>query len=121
VSGNDNPGLLLDTLAMTVPLEIGRLRDAGEDARGCLAARLRLPQPEGENALRGADAMLYGGKGAELAFAGFATVLAVLSFTPGGVRFGALAWCAAHMRERWPDGDAICPACLREEIAAGAR
>jgi hypothetical protein len=115
VSGRDNPGLLLDALAMAVPLEIGRLRDAGEDARDGLAARLRLPQPEGENALRGADAMLYGGKGGGQAFAGFAAAIAVLAFAPGGVRFGALAWCAAHMRERWPDGEKACPACLREE------
>jgi hypothetical protein len=120
VSGHGNPGLLLDTLAMTVPLEIGRLRDAGQDARDALAQRLRWPRdPDGRYALTGADAMLYGGKGAGGAFAGFATAIALLSFAPGGVTFGGLAWCAAHPRQRWAGGDRICPACLREEIAAG--
>lgn len=41
--------------------------------------------------------------------------LAVLACQPGGVTFHGLHWCAAHMRERWPDGERICPACLREE------
>ena len=119
MSGSENPGLLADTLAMAVPLEIGRLREAGEDARDVLAQRLRWPRdPEGRYALTGADAMLYGGKGAGPAFAGFAVALALLAFAPGGVTFGALAWCAAHPRERWAAQDGICPACLREERAA---
>ena len=121
MSGRDNPGLLADTLAMAVPLEIGRLRDAGQDARDGLAARLRLPQDaESLHALTGADAMLYGGKGAGPACAGFAVALALLAFAPGGVTFGELAWCAAHLRERWAGGDGICPACLREEREARA-
>lgn len=41
--------------------------------------------------------------------------LAVLACQPGGVTFAGMHWCAAHPREPWPDGERICPACLREE------
>lgn len=46
--------------------------------------------------------------------------LAVLACQPGGVTFAGLHWCAAHMKEPWPDGVLICPACLREERTAAA-
>lgn len=138
MSGRDNHALLYDALSAAVPLEIMQLRDASREQLAALAARLRWPdlkakpgtperraeasrldaEPGGGYALANADAMLYGGQGAARAFANYAKALAILAHRPGGVRFGSLTWCAAHPRERWPDGERICPACLREEIAA---
>lgn len=116
MSGRDNPGLLLDSMSVSVPLLIGRLREAGEDARAELATKLR------DERLTGGDALLYGGRSEEVAgaHARFAAALAVLAFNVGGVRFGPLGWCAAHPRQRWADGDKVCMACLAEEIAAKA-
>lgn len=116
MSGHEDPGLLLDTLAIAVPAEIGKLREAEEGRGAVVASRLRDP----DGPLMTGDAVLYGGQGCATGFAAFARALAVLAFQPGGVRFGPLHWCAAHPRERRADGDVICPACLREEIAAGA-
>lgn len=119
MSGRGNPGLLLDSMSVSVPLLIGQLREAGEDARTDLASRLR----DERLLLTGGDALLYGGKPAEVrgAHARFAAALAVLAFNHGGVRFGPLGWCAAHPRQRWTDGDKVCPTCLAEEIAAKGR
>lgn len=114
MSGRDNPGLLLDSMSVSVSLLIGQLREAGEDTRTALASRLR---DEGLLISRG-DALLYGSQGGGRAHASYAAALAVLAFNAGGVRFGPLAWCAAHPRQRWADGDKVCPACLAEEIAA---
>jgi hypothetical protein len=117
MSGRDGTGLLLDTLAMAVPLEILALREAGEDARLDLARRLRAPRGDGESALFGADMMLYGGKGGREALANYARAIALLSYQPGGVSFAGLCWCAAHPRARWGEYES-CPGCLTDEAAA---
>jgi hypothetical protein len=138
MSGRQNDGLLLDTLTVAVPLEIMRLAGATPEERAALAARLGMPRyatkprtperhaeqaaidalPDKGHPLGNADAMLFGGEGAGRSLAAWAKALAVLAYHYGGVRFGPLAWCAAHPRQRWEERDKVCPACLRGEIAA---
>ena len=130
--------VLLMSLAVAVPIEIGNLRWSDAEARIAIAARFQRPGtaadpgsgeeiagrgylqecPGGGYRLGDMDSMLYGGRGCAAAFANVAKVLALLAYQPGGVRFGPLRWCAAHMQERWmePDGQ-VCPACLREETS----
>jgi hypothetical protein len=75
--------------------------------------------PTGGHPLGAADDMLYGGKGGAKGFAATAKALALLAYGYGGVTFGALRWCAAHMHQRWTPADGqVCPSCLREEEAA---
>lgn len=133
---------LTDALAVAVPLEIMRLRDATPQQREHLAASLRYPAyktrprtPErhAEQAaldalpfsgypLGGADALMYGGKDAPGAFANWALALALLAYGTGGIRFGPYGWCASHAPggKRWPDGERTCPGCLCEERATPA-
>lgn len=116
MNGGNDPGLLLESMSVSVPLLIGQLREAGEDARADLATRLR----DERLLLTGGDALLYGGgrlEEAAGAHARFATAIAVLAFSVGGVRFGPFTWCAAHPRARWGEYES-CPACLAEEITA---
>jgi hypothetical protein len=113
VSGHENPGLLLDTLAIAVPAEIDNLRWSDGQDRLAIAPRLSVRMRSG------GDDLLFGGPECARSFADLAQALALLAYQPGGVRFGPLAWCAAHPRERWPDGESICPACLREETGEG--
>jgi hypothetical protein len=112
-------GLLSDGLAMAVQLEVGRLREAGEDHRLAVLERLREVQAR-DGTTGPVDAMLYGGNGAGRAFAATVHAVAVLSFAPGGVTFDGRLWCASHH----PGGvaaEGICTACLREEITAKGR
>ena len=115
MNGENSPGLLATSLAVSVPLLIMQLRDAGEDARTVLAAKIRddrLLQKSGDN-------MLYAGTGAAKSHAAYATAVALLAFAPGGVRFGELCFCAAHPAEKWGDFE-VCAKCLAEEAAAVA-
>jgi len=69
------------------------------------------------------DDLLYGGKGCVPSFAALSRGLAILACRAGGVRVGPLGWCAAHHpggTRRWPEGQSICPACLREERQSAA-
>lgn len=138
MSGRDNPGLLLDTLSVAVPIEIMRLQGSSSANRLALARELGMPdvdavfgeperraarqrleeRPDREHPLGHADAMMFGGPGAGRSLGAWAKALAVLAYQPGGVRLGPLGWCAAHPRQRWADGDKVCAMCLAEEIAA---
>ena len=110
MSGRDDPGLLADSLAMSVQQMIPQLREAGEGARELLRARIL-----GGNLLQqDADTMLYGGRGSGNAHAAYATTIAILAFAPGGVRVAGLCFCAAHPFQRWGEYE-VCGACLAEE------
>jgi hypothetical protein len=103
-------GLLEETLAAAVPLEIMQIAGMDQGQREYLRARLRMRMQEG------ADQMLYGGPLCAPTFTVFAQALALLSFTPGGVTFGPLRWCAAHLGRPWPEtGGVPCPHCLAAE------
>jgi hypothetical protein len=115
--------LLICALAAAVPMEIEDLRWADETARRNIAARLRY-QPPGSapSPLEHGDQLLYGGPQCAPAFTALAQALALLACKPGGVTFGPLRWCAAHMHQRWAEPDGIvCPACLHSEHLAGGR
>lgn len=78
------------------------------------------PLPGGGYPLGEADVMMFGGRGCAKSFASWAKALALLAYGYGGVAFGPLRWCAAHMHQRWTQADGqVCPSCLREEMAAG--
>ena len=105
--------LLLMSLRVAVLGEIETARTADPDLRAVQAANAAAAMGSGM------DDMLYGAKGCTSAFAAVARALALLSFAPGGVTFGPLRWCAAHLHERWTEADGVlCPRCLAEEIAA---
>jgi hypothetical protein len=110
VSDAIRASLLKASLEAAVPLEIASMRELDGGLRRHLVERLRPLMQEG------ADEMLYGGPLCARAFAVYARALAVLAFQPGGVTFGGLHWCAAHLGMPWPAGHGVpCPHCLREE------
>lgn len=111
---NNPPGtvLLLAHLQAAVRVEIEAARSADAELR-VSQGRSLLPV-----IMEHGDDLMFGGRHCQEAAAALARVLAVLAFQPGGVRFGTLGFCAAHIRQRWPEGDVICPACLGEERAA---
>ena len=104
---------LLMSLRIAVPAEIGNARRADEE---CRASQREAAARAMES---GADEMLYGGKACAPHFAGLARALALLSFAPGGVRFGPTGWCAAHPHARWKDDGNRCPDCLAEALGDG--
>jgi hypothetical protein len=128
--------LMYCSLSVAVFAEIDGLRDLDEQCRLSMLAAFAWPEPRArrgeddreryaelaklpEYALAHMDDMLYGGRGCAAGFTVVARALAILAYQPGGVTFGPLRWCAAHMHERWTVADGvICPHCLREEIAA---
>jgi hypothetical protein len=139
VSGRSDDGLLLGMLAVAVPAEVDNLRWTDEAVRLRMARQFgqpgikaergtpeyyaeleRLsPLPFGGWPLGGGDVLMFGGKGCAEAFASTARVLALLAYGYGGVAFGPLRWCAAHMQQRWTEADGqVCPRCLREEAVA---
>lgn len=104
--------LLADCLEAAVPLHIWVMKDWSPEAR------MWTGRDMADYISAHGDVILYRGhKQGESgrAFNALAKGLAAAAYQPGGVTFHGLHWCAAHMRERWPDGERICPACLREE------
>jgi hypothetical protein len=99
--------LLLDALAMAVPLEIAQLRWAGSDYRAWLAHSAIA---------EGGDDLLYGGPRCAASFGRLARGLALLAYQPGGVAFGPLHWCAAHPRHEVTGQ--VCAACLAQPAKA---
>lgn len=107
----DRYALVLGLLATAVLAEISNASRVDEE--------LRMSQMDAAaQAMKsGMDDTLYGGRDCAGGFAAVARSLALLSFAYGGVAFGPLRFCAAHMQERWREADGvICPHCLREEI-----
>jgi len=82
-------------LAAAVPLEIARLRALPDEER---AREIKARTGQAVAMLLGehGDDLLFGGKHCAEAFAALATGLACLAFTPGGVRFAGLHFCADH-------------------------
>jgi hypothetical protein len=85
------------------------LRQAGE------AERMRLAREAAAHIASHGDDILFPSprRGATAAAVTWlATGLAVAAFQPGGVRFGNLAWCAAHPGRRRAPGELTCGGCL---------
>lgn len=139
MSGRSDDGLLLGMLAIAVVAEVDNLRWTDEEIRLRMARQLGYPDikakrgtpeyyaelealgklPGGGYPLGGGDALMFGGRGCAKSFAVTAKALALLAYGYGGVTFGPMRWCAAHMRQRWTEADGqVCPSCLREEEAA---
>ena len=142
MSGRSDDGLLYGFLAVAVMAAIDDLRWTDEEIRLRMARDLGWPGikekreygdpaeyyaelgrlgslPFGGWALGGGDVLMFGGRGCKEAFAATAKVLALLAYGYGGVAFGPLRWCAAHMHQRWTQADGqVCPSCLREEEEA---
>lgn len=113
--GRSVPDVLAFTLELAVPLRIIELRGArGEE-------RYRLAREAADVIAAHGDDILFRSPrrgGTARATAALITGLACAAFQPGGVRFGPLAWCAAHPGHRWADNELLCGACLAAETAA---
>jgi hypothetical protein len=107
--------VLLCALEAAVPLWISELRGHTPAGRCGLAhAAADVVAEHGDHILyRGAKA----GDSAQ-AFNALARGLACAAYQPGGVRFGQLAWCAAHPQQRWAPADKQCPACVNPACQA---
>jgi hypothetical protein len=107
--------LLEITLEAAVPLRIFELRNAtGRE-------RVRLAGEASAQIAEHGDVILYrSGKCGETAAAvgWLITGLACAAYQPGGVRFGNLGWCAAHLAHRWAAEERICARCVHEEQPA---
>lgn len=142
MSGRANDDLLLGMLAVAVMAAVDGLRWTDEEIRLRMLRDLGWPDMKEKReyddeaeyyadlerlgslpfsgwALGGGDVLMFGGKGCAEAFAGTAKALALLAYGYGGVTFGPLRWCAAHMQQRWTQADGqVCPSCLRDEEEA---
>ncbi|WP_157253136.1 hypothetical protein [Nonomuraea typhae] len=89
--------LLALTLSAAVPLEMARLRTVDDDRRQLHVSSVleHFRYPVNPVAAHGDD-LLYGGPGCARRFAELATVLACLAWTPGGVTFCGMHFCADH-------------------------
>jgi hypothetical protein len=138
MSGRSNDDLLLGMLAVAVMAAVDDLRWTDEGIRLRMLRDLGYPDTKAEHGtpeyyaemdrlgklpdqgypLGHGDALMFGGTGCVQAFASTARALALLAYGYGGVTFGPLRWCAAHMHQRWTPADGqVCPSCLREEQA----
>jgi len=86
-------------LAAAVPLEIARLRSLPEEERA-REIKAHTGQAVAVLLAEHGDDLLFGGRHCADAFAALATGLACLAFTPGGVRFAGLHFCADHTQCR---------------------
>lgn len=141
MSGRSDDDLLCGFLAIAVMAAVDDLRWTDETIRLRMIRDLGYPDikakrefgdpadyhaqftrldalPEGGHPLGTADDVMFGGRGIAKGFAAVAKVVALLAYGYGGVTFGPLHWCAAHMHQKWTQADGqVCPSCLREEEA----
>jgi hypothetical protein len=109
--------ILIETLAMAVPLWIDRL--AGELAGRRSEQMISWASDAADAVASHGDVLLYGGKRGEAAvvFNAMARGLAALAFCPGGVTFLGIRWCARHHPTGTSPGPGRrCYGCDREEF-----
>lgn len=101
---NPEGSLLLDALAIAVPLEVAEMAQLDPQERINRARELwaqfqprSAKQEDAEMArFTGGAALTYGGKGAAGEFAILAKVLAAMALQPGGVTAFGAHWCVEH-------------------------
>jgi hypothetical protein len=118
LTGHDETwDLLMITLEAAVPLRMFELRRATE------AERLRLAREASGQIAEHGDVILFwsplrGYTARTVSW--LITGLACAAFQPGSVRFGSLAWCAAHPEHRWAPEDKVCTECATAESSPPA-